>query len=557
MSADPARLAEKYLKPTWLFAGAVVLSIPFLLYVHRDIGVWADEWTFLINHYGFSPDALFTHQNGQAMIGISVILTLVEWISSPGAIWPLAVLSVISQVLVAWAAFAYMRRTANDWFALFAAVLILLFGMGWETIIWSFNMGWVLGTAAGIAALILFETREDTRSTVLASLLLVCGLACGGIAAPFAIAIGLYVVWPDTRWRAVKVLAAPAVLYALWMFTYGSDFHHSRDFLGAPAAFYTLASYGFGGLFGIGQDFGRPIFVVAVVGVLVAFARSTTIDRRVLAALLLPVSLWLIIGIERSNGIADFASSRYMYSSAIMILLAGSHFVRFIRPTPELLIAALFFFALTMVAQLGHFQSGARTMRGWSASTEAFATAMRVVDREDAISSRAAPGDPGLLADPASRASTYDWLAKKGDAVTVAPSEIAAQVPPVRNAIDSSLVQLTRATVTEEDGLPDNPGKLEIQGGVPPAKIVSSGCVRVDSGKPPVAVSAGAAGIVVDGKARVAVQPMRFADAPTTGPKAKLAPGVHGFAMNPGKLDLPWRYLLRSTETFTVCAAQQ
>jgi len=42
-----------------LFAAAIVVAIPFLLYVHRRIGPFQDEWLFLLDHFGFSPHALF------------------------------------------------------------------------------------------------------------------------------------------------------------------------------------------------------------------------------------------------------------------------------------------------------------------------------------------------------------------------------------------------------------------------------------------------------------------------------------------------------------------
>jgi hypothetical protein len=551
-SADPLRLKSKLLTPNYLFAAAVVLSIPFLLYVHRDIGPYADEWGFLTGRSGFGAFQLFTHLNGQLMFVTSVGFTLVEKLFSPGAIWPLAVISVAAQVVVAWLAYIYMGRRAGQWFALFAAVLILLLGSGWEVIVWSFNFGWIIATAAGLGALVVFEGSESRRATIGASLLLILGLASGGMAAPFVVAIALYAIWPETRRRALIVIAAPVVIYGLWMVTYGSDFHHQRHILDAMGSAYVVASNGFGAIFGAGDEIGAALLVAAVIGLFVRFERAGSIDRQTVVVLSIPLSLWAIIAVERT-GISDLQGSRYMYSSAIFLLLAASHFVRLVKPTQAVKIAAVGLFLVALLGNLGLMRAGARGMRGNSSASKTFLTALAMTDAADGAHSKLEPRDPGFFLRNSSRPETYEFAVSRGANLRYAFGAVPTLPPPDRAAVDFALVNLTKAHVSSEPSLPTDDAPVQALDGAPPALPDTHGCLHVPADHPIVEVEMQIRGIVVEGDQAVRLRVKRFGDVYPTQAKTTLPPGIHSFSMSFGASDVPWKVLLQSKSAFTVC----
>lgn len=543
------RIAQ-LLSPPLLFAAAVVLAVPFLLYVHRDIGPFQDEWEFILDHHGISADSLLSHLNGQVMATIAVILTVVEELFSPASTWPLAVISVAAQVLVACMVWTYTRGKANDWYALAAGVLVLFLGAGWEIVVWSFNIGWKLGVAAGIGALVLFERRDDRLATVLAALLLVFGIFSSGSAAPFIAALAVYALWPETRRRALATIAPAVILFGLWKLTYGAEFAGRRTFLTVPETVYEVASHGFGGLFGAGPELGAAIAVAAVIGLLIVFSRAQSIERSATVALCLPLAFWMILGLERSD--YGFFHSRYMYSSIILILLAGAHFVQYVRVTAPVKLAAAVLFAFAFVGQLQEMQDGARYLRGGSSATLSFVSALGMTDRADATSPDFSTEDKYQFSDEYKRTRIYDWLGDRGSEFAVTAEEVAAGPAYQKDAVDAALVALSGYSL-EGASEPREPGsELKVDAGAPPAVLEEDGCLSVPGGTD-VVVSTPDNWIFIDSKAPVGVKPMRFAPAPVTEEKLEIPSGGHNFAMNAGKVEIPWRYQLSSLDSYRVC----
>jgi hypothetical protein len=526
---------------------ALVIATPLLLYVHRDIGPWADEWQFIFLHDGWNPGALLRNHNGQLMLVTGIVLNLVKSTFGAVSLWPLAILSVASQLALTVAVFVYCRRHGNEWFALAAAVLILFFGAGWEVIVWSFNFGWLLALAAGITALIVFEDGDGRGSAALASGLLLFGLACSGVATPFVLAIAVYALWKDTRTRSLIVIAAPVLLYGLWTLTYGQDFEQTRNWLGGPKSAWAIASYGFGALLGPGVEFGRAAAVGAAGLVCLALSRRKDLPSSALVALSAPVFFWLVIGINRST-FTPIDGSRYMFTSAVLILLAAAAFTKGVRPQKAGVIALTIVFIFALTANLDELRDGTRLMRDRSASTRAYLSALAIAGPENA--KKVKTRDLGVAL--AGRRNVYQWVTGEGSDQRVAPAAIPALPPPDRVGIDGALIRMTPAAVTPAT-MPKTAAPVKMLSGSAGAVPTKNGCVVAPADDAIVEVEMGAGGLTIDSDAAVLARPKRFADTFTTGPKAPIPAGVHHFVMPLGAADAPWRVQLTSKAGFTVC----
>ena len=111
--------------------------------------------------------------------------------------------------------FVYARRRVGDLLALGAAAVVALLGPAWPDILWPFQIGFLGSLAAGIGALLCLD-RADRRGDIGAvdpahrrARVVVARhpAACRGRARDPR---------PARPPRALVVLAAPAVLYALW-----------------------------------------------------------------------------------------------------------------------------------------------------------------------------------------------------------------------------------------------------------------------------------------------------------------------------------------------------
>lgn len=517
--------------PEAIFAVVMAIGALALLYWHRDIGPWLDEWPLLIARDGVGAQQLFGEHNGHLMLLPVLVYKLVGVLFSPGATWPLAVVSTGLQMLVATLVFVFVRRRLGSWPALLIGVLVLFLGTGWEVIVWSVNIGWLGAFAAGLGALLVFETGDSRRIRMWSSALLLVALCCGGIGLVFVLGIATGVFWRERRTKTLAVVAMPLVFYTVWYLVWGLDYHHEYGLDQAPRFIADMVAYGFGGVMGMSVEWGRSIAVLAAGATFVALSRQGRIRAGTALVLSMPLLFWGLTAIARA-GWAPADGSRYIFVSGVLILLALAELTRGARLSQGAWVAAAALFVFVLAGNVVALKDGAAIMRDLSASSRADLTAIAIAGSRAVAQSNYDPVDANLW--PNRKPAAYELLTEGGAKFDESPAELAHAAPAHRAKVDGALAALTPIVVSQ-------------------ATRRRGTCRTTAAGSPQVETSLGRTPVYVSAHKPLEVWARRYGDSFSDRPATELRPGRHLLSVDLGNDIRPWVIRLRSEAAITVC----
>ncbi len=312
----------------------VELAVGLFLAVRtRHEWFFVDEWDFLARRVGRDAPVglLVPHNEHPSMLPILVWRAVFDVFGVRHYAPYMAVviachLAVVATVwLVAW------RSGAGPGACLVAAAVLATAGVGWEDMIWAFQIGMVGSLLASWAGALLTDHPPGTpaagrRRLVATWVVLTAGLACSAVSVPLLV-LPLLVAGARRGIRAaLVVVAVPAVLFCSWYAVWG------RDGVSASRGFVPLAMPGYvvhglstalDGLTGI-VGTAAVVLVLVVLGLRsgVLGARRT---RTATAGLVGVLALYLFIAIGRASlGDAQAQASRYAYPSAALVLPAAA-----------------------------------------------------------------------------------------------------------------------------------------------------------------------------------------------------------------------------------------
>ena len=307
---------------------ALVVGLPLLLWLGRGMTFFSDEWAFIETRALGDPATwLPPHNEHWSTLPVIVYRLLVETIGLRTYVPYLAVVVALHGLVVALTFFA-IRRSSGPLAAIAVAILLLLYGSGFENLYWGFQTGFVGATAAGIAALLALD-RRDARGRWGVAVLLTIGLATAGVALAFCVAVAIESVVARRLRTMLVALAIPAAIYAAWFVTFGRFGVRSGTAIGpsalvdVPSAVITGFSNAAGAISGLGPTLG--IVPAAGIGLwaIVRLWRDHRLPSRFVGCIAGIVTLYGLIGLTRSHdfaGIIDY--TRYTYISGILLLIA-------------------------------------------------------------------------------------------------------------------------------------------------------------------------------------------------------------------------------------------
>lgn len=536
--------------PESLFLAALVLGSLLLLYLQRDIGPWNDEWGFLIGRDGLGFDRLLGDHNGHLMVLPILAFKAIGAIDSPGAMLPLSLLSVALSLTVSGLVFVFVRRRENAWFALMAGVLVLFLGTGWEDIVWSFNIGWLGAIAAGLGALLVFESGDAPRNTLWCGLLLLVAVCCGGIGLIFLFGVATYALWSDSRRRALTVVAVPLGLYALWFLVYGLDFKHPYNLAEAPHFVVEMAAAGFGGLVGQGIEWGRAVAVAAVVGVFAALSRAGRVDPRSTVVLAMPPAFWLLTATQRA-GWASPDGTRLVYASVVLILLAAAQLTRTAKVNQGGALCLAGVFLIALAGNLAALKHGSDTMRSLYAASQTQLTAIAIAGPRAVRESALDPVDPSLS--PDENPGLFALLRRADFATT--PEALTRAPNQERTAVDATLFGLTPVTVGSAQGSLRGPVAPDVTAASPGARERRD-CLIVPARAGGFAeFRLGRQSLEVKSSWGIELYARRYAESFPPAPQTRIGAGTKLVTVDRGTDSRPWMLRLRSNTGFVACVA--
>ena len=246
----------------------------------------------------------------------------------------LAVL-VVLHLTVAALVYEVVRRTSGPWVALGVSVIVLFVGGGFENLFWAFQIGFVGATAAGLAAILVFDAEPLTpRRAAAGSGLLMAALATqGGPGIVCSVAVAIELLLDPRRRRMALLLAFPAAAYAVWYLAIGRTGVEAHEGVFRPAvtAMPPMIVTGFstvaGTLVGVGTEVGGLVLAFLVVVALIQAVRQRgyQVAPRLVACLVAVALFYALIALARSFvGVSTATLTRYTYVSVVLVSIGLS-----------------------------------------------------------------------------------------------------------------------------------------------------------------------------------------------------------------------------------------
>ena len=313
---------------TWAFRAAVAGAIVVYLVIGRNQWFTRDDWASIITretvrraegwqHWLFDP------QDGHWLTVPFLVFGATRRLFGLESYWPFLVPTLAAHVGSVFLVRTLCRRNGvSPWTTTLVCTLLLVFGSGWENLVFAIQVCYNVSLLVFLAQLLLVDHDGPIdRRDVLGAVLAVVGVMSSGFGPIFMVGVAMLLVLRQ-RWRALAVAVVPQGLaYGWWLVTWSSDAAAdqrggNRSQLpafvvrGVGSTFEALTSLP--GLAGIA--------VLATIGVALQARHGRRVQTTMLALCATVVVMFSAIGFQRLGfGVAIASSSRYIHMAAMVI----------------------------------------------------------------------------------------------------------------------------------------------------------------------------------------------------------------------------------------------
>jgi hypothetical protein len=311
---------------------AAVGTVGLLVWLGLGLTFFADEWSVISDRVVTAEDLLRPFNEHWLAVTIVVYRAMLELVGMDTYVPYLALLAIL-HATVALLVYALVRRRTLPWVAVGIALIVLLFGSGFENLFWGIQIGFVGATAMGLGALLLLDdvpTLPGPGRAAAATGLMVIAVMTSGYGLFMLGLVGLDVVLDPRRRKWVVPLLVPVALYGAWYLTlgrsgiatYGNPFT-PETLVALPRFIVDGMATAFGAAVGGGALMGRILIVGLVAWIAYLAIRRRSIPRRAVACLLAIAAEYTIVGIVRAQLEVDASLyTRYAYLSGTLALIA-------------------------------------------------------------------------------------------------------------------------------------------------------------------------------------------------------------------------------------------
>jgi len=353
-------------------AGLLALSLiamVYLLQAGHDTIAFYDEWDWISRRRGVTADTLLSPHNGHLSLVPVVIYKALLQVAGLTNYWVFRVVLVLAHLACVALVFLLARGRVGTVGAAFAAGFVAVLGAAGDDLLWAFQLGFVLGVACGLGALLALD-RGTRRADAAAAVLLALSLACASVGAAFIIAAAVEIALDPRRRERWWVIAAPLALYAAWYLGYGES-QIRRDNLGETPVFAAESgAAAAGGVVGLTLEYGRVLLVGLAAVVIGYLSRTEAPASRLVALAVAAPAVWVLTGLSRAQ-FNEPAAPRYIYTGAVLLVLLVCELARgrrIVRPAQALMLGGLLTFAAV---------ANAHTIDKWGGSLRAHADELR------------------------------------------------------------------------------------------------------------------------------------------------------------------------------------
>lgn len=542
----------------------LAMAVAAVLIYRKGLGLtfFGDEWAFIMNRRDWTIGTFLEPHNEHLSLVLVAFYKLMFATVGIDNYAPYRVAVILLHLLCVILLFALVRRRVGDLAGVVVVLPILFLGSAWEDLLWPFQIGYMVSIAVGLGMLIALD-RRTVLGDVVACVLIAVSLASGSIGIPFVVLAVVELLARRERLTRLWLVAVPVALYALWAFVYGNP----RAAPGAEAGLVPLlrenipdtplymvnaAAGAFGALTGWGIDWGRPLVLLAAVGIAIWLSSSRSVSPRALAVLAAAAAYWGLTGLFRAQLNAP-SGSRYLYLGAILLVLLGVEFLRGVQLTNGKL-AVLGLFALAFsVSNFGPLQDGSRSRQAASSSISSRLGALELAGPStDSLYKPAPEVAPDISA--GLYFNTIEELGSPADR----PDEIGRRLDSERQAADAVLTQALEMGLEPARKRPDPGSRPHIDAVVSGEVAFRPGCVNLEPTAPgavfDLTVPSPGIAISTSGDSSAEVRARQFASAFPSTPLGMVGPHSVALLRFPARRRLgSWHLRLTSAEPVSAC----
>ena len=252
-----------------------------------------------------------------------VLFDLTQRLFGLGSYWPFLLLAMLPHLAsVVLIRMLCTRAGASEWSATAVCVILLVFGSGWENIVFGVQVTYNLSLLCFLAHVLITDHDGSLdRRDALGAVIGLVGVMSSGFGPFFFVGIAVLHLL-RSRWARAAVAALPAAAaYAWWWLRWGAD-PAAASQPGSKAQVPTFVSRGIAatldGLLSIGGLTGIAMLTLTAV---VVMRRPTDPRQHLVVALTFTmIVMFAGIGWQRIGLGADSATaSRYLYMAAILL----------------------------------------------------------------------------------------------------------------------------------------------------------------------------------------------------------------------------------------------
>lgn len=398
---------------TYAFRIAVGAAVIILYVVGRHQWFTRDDWAYVISRDALFQSRgwqhwLFEAQDGHWLTIPILIFHFTTQIFGLGSYWPFLIPTMVAHVGAVFLVRSICRRVGvSAWTTTLVCSMLLVFGSGWDNIVFAIQISYNLSLVAFLAQVLLVDHDGpvDRRDYFAAALGVVC-LVSSGFGPIFTIGV-LMLLLLRRRGKALAVVVLPQVIvYAWWYLAWETD--PAADKLPGNRA--ELPAYL---VRGVTATFESMVTVPALAGIAIVAALAVALwsgiawrARTTLISMWITVIvMFLAIGFERIGfGVPTAASSRYLHISAMLIAPVLALTVdQLARISREVRWAGRLLLAVAVAANAGSLRLfGAQ----WALESRAEKTTFELI----AGSPLAATADPFIIPSKTSPNVALMWL---------------------------------------------------------------------------------------------------------------------------------------------------
>lgn len=312
----------------WAFRCVLVLSAAVYFVIGRNQWFVRDDWAFVVSRNAIRTNLgweswLFEGQDGHWMTVPILIWRGIQNVFHLGSYWPYLIPNLVLHVAMVLLVRVLCRRVGvSAWTSTLVCALLLLFGSGWDNLVFAIQITYNLSIVCFLAQALLVDHEGPTdRRDVVGAVLGVIGVMSSGFG-PIFIAGMVVLLVLRQRWKALVVAVVPQALACVWWFVFWGGDAVSARMPGprsqVPAFVVRGVLATFEGLTGIVSLAGVALF--ATVALTLWRGHPWRAQSLLLTLWATVVVMFAAIGVERIGfGVISAGSSRYVHVAGVLI----------------------------------------------------------------------------------------------------------------------------------------------------------------------------------------------------------------------------------------------